>query len=72
MQDRLQQNHLPLEWNQMQMAQAQVSSSPWIPGFQDPGTMNELLKDGNWDELGRIMEYVNDSNAFYDPRLYLN
>ncbi|XP_078178619.1 transcription factor JUNGBRUNNEN 1-like [Carex rostrata] len=72
MQDRLQQNHLPLEWNQMQMAQAQVSSSPWIPGFQDPGTMNELWKDGNWDELGRIMEYVNDSNAFYDPRLYLN
>ncbi|KAJ4770949.1 NAC domain-containing protein 42 [Rhynchospora pubera] len=72
MQDRLQQNHLPLQWNQLQMAQAQVTTSPWIPGFQNPSTVNDLVKDGNWDELCRITEYMNDSSVFYDPRLYLN
>lgn len=57
----------------MQMAPSQqASSSPWITGLQNAGTMNELFKDGNWDELGRMMEYVSDSSAFCDPRFYLN
>jgi hypothetical protein len=56
----------------MQGVPLQVSSSSWISGFQNSGTMNELLMDENSDELGRIMEYMNDSSVFYDPRLYIN
>jgi hypothetical protein len=72
MEDILQQNHLPLQWNQMQGVPSQVSSTSQISGFQNSGTMNELLKEENWDDISRMIEYMNDSSVFYDPRLYLN
>ncbi|KAJ3674475.1 hypothetical protein LUZ60_005091 [Juncus effusus] len=55
MQDKLHQSH-PL--------QSGISSSAW--NYQNCSAMNEFLKDGNWDELGRIMGYFGDSNTFFD------
>nr|CAD1841455.1 unnamed protein product [Ananas comosus var. bracteatus] len=34
------------------------------PNFANPAS-NEFMKDGNWDELGRIMEFWTDTNTAY-------
>lgn len=48
---------LASQWNPI----LQAPLTTWHPNIPNPST-NEFFKDGNWDELGRIMEFVTDTS----------
>ncbi|XP_008787325.2 transcription factor JUNGBRUNNEN 1-like [Phoenix dactylifera] len=48
---------LASQWNPI----VQAPLTTWHPNIPYPST-NEFFKDGNWDELGRIMEFMTDTS----------